>query len=297
MFRKIRYIIEYAALRAVVFPLDLLPLAAAGKLAERFADLAFVLARSRRELAIRNLVAAGLGDRARAAGIARRSFRHFAVLMVESLKAPQFLGEDVWRDHVTLHAPPETMQLLDNPAQGMILATGHLGCWEVGAQAVSYRKPVVAIARRMNNPYADRFMHRRRAGHRFRTTPKRGASGRRLLDIVANGEGLAVMVDQHARSRGVVVDFFGRPAATYTSPARLHQATGAPICFAVCVRTAPGTYELHISEPLQYPKTGNRNEDLRTILEDLTGRLEKAVRSHPDQYLWAHRRWRVEGGD
>jgi len=293
MFRRIRYLIEYALLRAAIFPLDVLPLAAASRLASRFADLAFALARSRRRLAIENLVAAGLCDRDRAADLARASFRHFAVLIVESLKAPQFLGVSDWRDHVTVHAPPETMQLLDDSARGMILATGHLGCWEVGAQAVSYHKPVVAIARRMNNPYADSFMHRRRAGHRFRTTPKRGASGRRLLDIVANGEALAVMVDQHARSRGIVLDFFGRPAATYTSPARLHLTTGAPVCFAVCVRTATGIYDLHISEPLSYSQTSDKDKDLRAILEDLTARLEQAVRRHPDQYLWAHRRWRV----
>jgi KDO2-lipid IV(A) lauroyltransferase len=294
VFRKLRHLAEYAALRAALLPLDALPLPRAARAAAALADAAFALGRSRRALATGNVLASGIcADPAGAAAVARESFRHLAVVIVESLKAHRFLGETTWRDHVRLDAHPDALRLLQDPSAGLILATGHIGCWEVGAQALSYIKPVVAIARPMNNPYADRLMNRRRAAQRFRTTPKRGPGGSRLLSVIRRGEALAVMIDQHARDGGVILDFLGRPAATYTSPARLHLATAAPLCFASCVRTAPLAYRLRVSAPIVHPAGPDRARDVRAILEILTRHLEAAVRENPGQYLWAHRRWRA----
>jgi KDO2-lipid IV(A) lauroyltransferase len=299
MLGSIRHLVEYGALRAALWPLDALPLAAAARVASAVADLAWAAARSRRRLAVRNVLAAGVcGSEAEARRIARESFRHFAVLIAEALKAPELLGESSWSRHVRVEIPPETRRLLEDPAQGLILATGHLGCWEVGAQALSHIKPVTAIARPMNNPYADRLMNRRRASQNFRTTPKRGPAGNRLLDVLRRGEVLALMMDQHARDRGLMIEFFGRPAATFTSPARLHLLTGAPIVFGHCFRTGPAQYLGKCSTPIARVPTADRESDLRAILEELTRRLEAAVREKPEQYLWAHRRWRVarQGG-
>jgi len=294
MLKTARHLAEYAALRAALLPLDALPLSAARFMAERLADAAFVLAPARRRLAVANLMAAGICDSpSRAAAVARASFRHFASLLVESLKAPRFLAEQTWRRHVTLHADPPIRALLEDPSRGLIVATGHLGCWEVGAQALSHLKPLTAVARRMNNPYADRFMLRRRAGQRFRTTPKRGASGRRLLPLLREGEAVALMIDQHARSHGMPIEFFGRPAATHTAPARLHLLTGAPLCFAACLRTGPARYDLRLSDPIVHAPDGSREQAVRAVLVDLTRRLEEAVRMNPAQYMWGHRRWRL----
>ena len=53
-------------------------------------------------------------------------------------------------------------------------------------------------------------------------------------------------------------------------------------------------YVLRAEEPIRYESTGDRETDVRTILEMINRVLEKVIREYPDQYLWAHRRWRNE---
>ena len=103
---------------------------------------------------------------------------------------------------------------------------------------------------------------------------------------------LAILLDQHARKGGVVVDFFGRPASTHRSAAVLHLATGAPLCFGACIRTGPMKFRIRLAALIRHTSTGNHKQDVQSILERLTHELEARIRTDPEQYLWAHRRWR-----
>ena len=90
----------------------------------------------------------------------------------------------------------------------------------------------------------------------------------------------------------MAVDFFGHPAQTHTSAALLHLVAKAPLCFAACWRTGPMSFELETSPPIKHERTGKKDNDIRAILEELNHHLEGMIRRHPEQYLWAHRRWR-----
>ena len=291
--RRLRHLLEYFLVRALLFLVDRLPLRLCRRLADAGADLAFLLHASRRRVAVDNLLAAGLApDRRGARRIARASFRHFARLVVVSLKSDAFFRERPWPDGVEWRASPELLRMLDDPAQGLILACGHLGHWEIAAQLISRRKPVVGITRKMNNPLVDRLMQRRKPRHRFELTPKHDANIGRLAASLRQGKVLAIMIDQHARDRGMDVDFFGRPAATHTALALLHLVTKTPLCFGYCTETAPMTFRLHAAGPFRFQPTGDKEGDVRRILEAMTRELEAAVRAHPEEYLWGHRRWR-----
>ena len=70
-----------------------------------------------------------------------------------------------------------------------------------------------------------------------------------------------------------------------------------PICFGYCERLGPMRYRFHAEEPIRHARSGDKQRDVRAILEHLNRRLECAIRAHPEQYMWGHRRWReVEGG-
>ena len=49
---------------------------------------------------------------------------------------------------------------------------------------------------------------------------------------------------------------------------------------------------IHLRDPIQ--ARDDKAADIRHITLDLTQRLEDAIRLNPDQYLWAHRRWKVK---
>ena len=143
----------------------------------------------------------------------------------------------------------------------------------------------------MNNPYTDALMKKRKPRNAFTLTPKHSANMGRLLKTLRSGNILALLTDQHAR-HGMMVDFFGISASTHTSHAMLHLITKTPMCFGYCVKTGPMQFMLKASLPITVPRTGKRDEDVRGILEQLSRELETAIRAYPEQYLWAHRRWR-----
>jgi len=291
--RQLRYLVEYAVLRLVLLLIDCLSIHATVTLMRGLGGSWFLLDRRRARIAEDNVLRSGIaGRREEARRIARASFQHLGVVIAESLKSGRVPRGESLSECVSLSADPETLSLLNDPAKGIILASGHLGNWYMGARALSDIKPVVAIARRMNNPYTDRLMEKRLPGNRFRMTPKREAKARRFVSTLRNGEALAILIDQHARDRAMMIDFFGTPASTYTTPALLHLITGSPLCFGYCLRRGPMSYELKILPPLTSVPGDDRDRVVRDLLDRLNRHLEEVIRQHPEQYLWAHRRWK-----
>ncbi len=291
--KKLRHLVEYAALRPLLALIDALSLSAAEKLATVLADIYFAAASRRRGITCDNVRRSGItSDEVEIRRIAKDSFRHFACLVIDSLKSDQYFSPETWRERIELDVAPETLELLEKPDQGLMLISGHLGNWEIAAQVISFLKPVVGITRDMNNPYVDKLMKDRKPRHNFKLTPKHDADMGRLLTTLKEGNVLALLIDQHARDRGMMIDFFGSPAATHTSHAMLHLITKIPMCFGYCVKTGPMRFKFKALPPVTFERTGKRDDDVRAILEELTRDLEEAIRAYPEQYLWAHRRWR-----
>ncbi|MBN2492169.1 MAG: lysophospholipid acyltransferase family protein [Planctomycetes bacterium] len=290
---SLRHRLEYLGLKLGLLLIDRLPPAATVWLARAVADLWYAVDARRRQIACENILRSGVAASPRAAArIARASFRHLPLVVLESLRSERLFARGNWRERVVFEAPAETMALLAAPGQGLILVSGHLGNWEIAAQLLSKTKPVTGITRGMNNPLAHALMLRRKPRARFTLMPMHDANPARFFAVLRRGDVLALLMDQHARRRGMMVPFFGTPASTHTSPALLHLVTGAPLCFGYCVRTGPGAFRLVAGPPLSHPPTGRREEDIRTILEALNRQLEDAIRRYPEQYLWVHRRWR-----
>ena len=291
--KKIRHLSEYVLTRLGLALIDSLSAPNALSLATRLARTWYALDKNRRQISIANILKSKItSDHDEAVAIARDSFGHFAQVVVESLKSSDFLPENKWRDRVELDFPSELMDDLKNRERGIILASGHFGSWELAAQLLSRFKPVVGITRRLNNPYTDRLMQKRKPSDGFRLTPKRSDDSSRFLATLKRGEVLAFMIDQHARNRGMMVDFFGTPASTHTAIALLHLVTRAPLYFGFCLRTSPMTFKVKAVGPILQQPSGNRSSDIRKVLERLNMELENAIRANPGQYLWAHRRWR-----
>jgi Kdo2-lipid IVA lauroyltransferase/acyltransferase len=273
--------------------IDLLSPKGAERLATVLGDIWFSAASRRRGIACDNVKRSGIAtDEMEVRRIAKHSFRHFACIVLDSMRSDHCLTPETWRDHVDLDVPPETMALIEKPGQGLILVSGHLGNWETAAEVVSYIKPIVGMARKMNNPYTDALIRKRKNSDAFTLTPKHSEDMGRLLKTLKAGNVLALLTDQHAKGRGMMVDFFGIPAATHTSHALLHLITKVPICFGYCVKTGPTQFKFKASAPISTARTGKRESDVRAILEQINGELETAIRAYPEQYLWAHRRWR-----
>jgi KDO2-lipid IV(A) lauroyltransferase len=257
------------------------------------ARIAYLAWGSRRRTALENLRASGLApDDATARRLARESFRTFCLMVGESIVARRRLTPANWREHVTVRLSPEAAAALADPRQGVILASAHLGNWEVAARAFSMLRPLMVVHRPFSNPHLEAVAHGQREGSALRVVSRLKREPLRFLEALHRGESVALMIDQHVYGTRTRVEFFGRPAWTTKSVAMLHLLTRAPLLAALAVRTGPLRYEAHVVGPVRHPRTGDRERDAQAITQALTAEIERVVRAHPGQYMWGHRRWK-----
>ncbi len=294
MLLRLRHACEYGAARLGLALMLRLGHGAACRLTGGVSALGFYLLRRRRRIAVDNLLRSGVAATPREARrIARASFRHLGCVIAESFFAPRLLASGELATDDAFDMPAATRQLLETPGKGIILVSGHLGNWELGAQVLTRYKPLTGVARAMDNPRIQQLMEKHQMRGDFETVEKHLARPMELVRALRRDRILALLTDQHASAGGIVIDFFGRPAATYPTPAVLHRLTGAPIIVGYALRLGTLDYRYIISEPLLYDTTDDRDADILRITQDLATRLENAVRLQPEQYLWAHRRWKV----
>ena len=179
--------------------------------------------------------------------------------------------------------------------RGLILVTGHYGNWEIAAAAVAARGvPIGAIVRRQGNRLVDERLQqlRRKLGVE---TIYQGQAPSRVPRLLRSNGVVGIVGDQDARRSGIFVPFFGKPASTHRGPALFALRLGAPV-FSCIARRLPGSdvrYEVR-GERVQFERTGDLDHDVTALTAELAQRLEKAIRSAPEQYFWFHKRWKTQ---
>lgn len=292
--RALRYRLEAGAAGVVLVVMSILPLRGVVAFANLAGWLVFHLWRRRREIALDNLQRAGVArDLADARRITLDAFRTFCLMIAESVVALRRLTPENWREFVTMHWTDEVRALIERQDQGLIVASAHIGNWEVAARAASMVRPVVYVHRPLSNPYLQAITFSGRSGANLRVVSSLDRDPFRFLEMLARGEILALMVDQHAGAQRVQVDFFGRPAWTTKSVAMLHLLTRVPLVLAFAIRTAPLRYAVHFAGPFRFNRSGDRERDALEITQALTREVENVIRRYPTQYMWGHRRWKT----
>lgn len=201
--------------------------------------------------------------------------------------------------HEDIHNLVEIVGREENfdPAQasgrGILFFTGHFGSWEVFhllSPAFGYGMNV--LVRRIDNPLVENHIESFRS--RFgAVTLDKTKSARKMFRALENGELLGMMADLNVQEKeGVFVDFFGVPASTTTSIAKLALHTNAVVMPAFAVwDAAKRKYVVHLEPPIEYEKTANADDDIKNLTQAVTNVVEKYVRQYPEQWLWIHKRW------
>jgi len=297
---SLRHRVEYVALRAFAAAAAFLPLPVAYFLANRVGDAVHLVDGRHRRIARANLReryrdADGRAlTEAEVRRVARDSFRHLALCAVEIIRLPRETQRRGLRDIVQLSGL-EHMTAALAAGKGVVLATAHMGNWEVmGAMCRELGAPFTTVYRPLDNPLLDRWIRGTRASVGQTMVPKWGAT-RLLLKSLRGGGLVVLLVDQDARGHGVFAPFFGAPASTIPTPAEFALRTGAVIVTGMSVRIGPGfRYDARVDPPVEVKDTGDRAADLVRITTDINARIEVFVRQAPEQWLWSHRRWKTK---
>ena len=223
--------------------------------------------------------------------LTKKMFEHFGKVAMEWIHKETLLSQ-----HPDLQLSEEH-QLLFKQAlseeQGVIAVTGHIGNWELLAQMVAKAQfPVVSVARPTYDPRLTRWVDSMRSNQGMKVLWRGSSSSpREILRVFKNNQILGLLIDQDTKVQSTFVPFFGKPAATPTAAATLALRKNTPIIIGWLHRTAHG-FKPHF-ERYHYESTGDNPADVRRITAEITQRLEFAIREHPEQWVWLHKRWKT----
>lgn len=261
--------------------------------ADRIGDLAYLLLRRTRRLALEH-IALALGDtyspHAREE-IIRASFRNIARCFCELAKFEEI------RARLDAYVEVEGWQYVEEVVaggRGAIAVTGHVGNWELLAAYFGNKGlPVGAIARRMSDPQLNDLLVEFRARNGVETIVREGPSaGRQILRVLKEKGMLAMLIDQDTRAPSLSVPFFGRLARTPVAAAVLAVRRNLPAVPVFARRRPGGGHRLTVLPPIYPPDSGNRDRDILQLTCAFSKILEDRIRHNPAEWVWWHRRWR-----
>lgn len=172
--------------------------------------------------------------------------------------------------------------------KGVLVATAHLGNWELSAFAHALMtEPMHVMVRPLDNPLIDRLVEHRRllSGNRLLLKKEVALS---VVRALKKNEAVGILIDQNAApEEGVFIDFFAKKACAGSAFAKLAARTGAAVIpgFALWEESEK-KYVLRFFPELKM--TGDTQADTQSIHTE----FERIIRRYPDQWMWIHRRWK-----
>lgn len=229
---------------------------------------------------------------------AARLAREWARLARGASSAAEAERNGRWID-ATVELDPSVARIDEQYARGrgVLIATAHLGNWEMLCAALQRRglRGAVIGLRKRRDPSADWLLNMRRA-YGVETLPQ-DAPARQVLEVLRSGGTIGLLCDLEVRRiAGEFVPFFDMPALTMTAPAALARAARLPIVPVRCVLRGE-RYVLSVDEPLELDRTLDHQEARINLTARLNQVFERWIRETPEQWTWYQDRWRTRPGE
>lgn len=175
--------------------------------------------------------------------------------------------------------------------KGVILATAHFGSTDMGGIALAKRSvDLYAVADRFHPPYVDRLIRKTREQKGFRLIPT--TSIRTMIRALHKNGLVVVLFDRPMRlDQGVPVRFFDRVTALPAGPAVIAHHTGATVLPGYIFRHEDHTFRTEIFPSVTKGLTGQKDRDVRKVMQNLAESLERAIRKRPDQWYMFRPMW------
>jgi KDO2-lipid IV(A) lauroyltransferase len=283
---------QYFALRGAVAAMERFSFGSVGNFGAHVGELGYTPLKIRRAVVEKQLRAAFPEKSSEEIErIARGTYAHLGRTAIETAVLPSYSAKQI----VDLFEEVNGWSIVEeriSRGKGLIVVTGHLGNWELGGAYLAARGlPIDAVARHMANPLFDKYLTKTREQIGMSVVHDEEAV-KRVPRSLRSGRAVAFLFDQGAIGLASTwVPFFGRLAKTPRGPAVFALRLGTPIVFGAALRQPSGKYQLTF-EPIDVHETGDREVDIDKIVTDYSDTLERWVRRAPEQYLWAHRRWK-----
>ena len=284
----------YLTLRLTALPVAWLPLPVSLWGARRLGTLLYWLSGRYRRITLSNLELA-YGDElddAQRRRIAHRVFQNLAMTVFEGIKLPILMRSGKLAGMIQFGGNFRRMQEAGASREPLLLLSGHLGSWElIMASLGLLGVDMVGVVRPTKFPGFNDWMDDLRRGGGQQIATKKGALGD-IRDAVRDGKSVGLLIDQHHR-HGIMTEFFGRITRTNPVMGILAQRLALPVFIGYVKRVIPGrSYRFFVTGPLSFGDVESAVARSAAITQRCALLLESFIRQMPEQWLWAHRRWK-----
>jgi KDO2-lipid IV(A) lauroyltransferase len=181
--------------------------------------------------------------------------------------------------------------------QGLYAMCIHMSNWEFLCHVNSREIPISVVVKPIGKGALAKWVEETRAAIGFHLIDRKGkrSATHQIFEAIEKKEAVGFIVDQK-RSAGQVLPFFGRPASTNDSLAKLCLRKAAPIVPVILKRTGFGKYhiiyfpEFIVSEDPSL----SFQEKVTEITKKMNLQVEEMIRMNPEEYFWMHNRWNLK---
>ncbi|MET0152897.1 MAG: lysophospholipid acyltransferase family protein [Candidatus Binatia bacterium] len=214
-----------------------------------------------------------------------RAFACFARCMAETM---EYYGPRPKPFRIDEPAPNHVAGALER-GRGVILATAHVGNWDVSGRALhGTGRPVHLVMGREPNETTQEYSRRAReqAGMHVIFSDSSVFSAFNMIRALRQNEILAIQIDRgngEPNSSVKRVDLFGAEAPFQEGPFHLARLSGAPVVPVVTLRRGRRHYEIVLGEPRWVER--DVAGDAERALRETVGFFERTIREHPEQWF------------
>ncbi|UVL90637.1 lipid A biosynthesis lauroyl acyltransferase [Pseudomonas sichuanensis] len=184
----------------------------------------------------------------------------------------------------------EHLQAAQREGEGAILMAVHFTTLEIGAALLGQVHTIDGMYREHGNPVFDFIQRRGRERHNLDSLAVERDDVRGMLKLLRKGRAIWYAPDQdYGMKQSIFVPLFGIPAATVTATSKFARLGKARVIPFTQKRLEDGSgYHLVVHPPLEgFPGETEEADCLR-----INQWVEGVLRECPEQYLWAHRRFK-----
>jgi len=213
---------------------------------------------------------------------------NFSVSFVEL-----FYSKRLTEDSIRKSVETASLAILDDTLKkkrGVILASAHLGHWELGGMVLArLGYPLYGMALKHTDPKIETVFGRLRKRGGVNVVLL-GQTPRECYRVLRENKILGIVADRlFGSGKGIEVEFMGRRVHFPDGIARLSLSTGAPVVPVFFIKTANERYKMELENPIEADNEAG-------IVQRFAAILEEKIKKYPTQWFifqpfWEKPRW------
>jgi lauroyl/myristoyl acyltransferase len=243
---------------------------------------ALAVARRKRAVVRKNL-ARVVGEGDHLDDVVREAFDSYARYWLETFRGAKYSREQLLE--MVRCDDWDVIEAATQRGRGLVIVTAHFGFYDLGVAWFGAKgHPMMTVAEVLRPRALFEWFAETRAVRGMPVIPARPAESarQRLLEIVKEGGGVALVSDRDLGRRGIWVEFFGERTTIPAFPALLVAMTDAALVAGGMMSTEDG-YQLVFDE-LSYEVTGDTSRDSDAIAQVIAHGVEGLIKRAPEQW-------------